>query len=365
MNIGFPTRRKFLACASVSGIASVLGGACTYTGKGDRAASSLSTQFEAAGSDRAFSPPLQTQPYVHRVAPGESRFPTAADVSAGRAYVSGGYRYFNPDLDVIILWPDSPLMLSRTAWIQGGRHVRSIGGRLINDGMVTSMFAFSMQTGSMFCEGMHVDVAGAYCDAFVNRWYREVAAEKGIRARSHPGVTLQHCLATGVNGTFEGVHGDAYQGQGPIDLIRIEEFTFESAYQGIFVPKTAPPKGLWLRRCNGRFYEPRSGSAHLYNYWFHTGRETRTSPIYPIRLEQVFAAESPSPYDQWNIYASMPNDTLEWGPALMSDAEGEYYDFSGLGIDIRGVVRRGEPPTGDFVTAESCGTNYNSSWPIL
>jgi len=320
-----------------------------------------------------FHPPRMASPYIIVAGTGETRFPRPTTDDAVSYLPEGSsLRRFNPDLDVLIHMPTTEIAITENAHVLGGRHVRLIGGKLIRSATMTSMIAFELQTGSVFIEGMYLDVAGGECDAMAVRWDQGVADEAGILRTTHAGIIVQHCLMEGIDGVSGGVHGDALQNQTGIDqgidFIRVENVTFESTYQGIFPlngttagPDEGPAQGLWLRRVNSRDYV--AGAEELISYWFHNGDVTaRSSNLYPIHLDQVYAGDPQSAL--WQDSATIPNDAYDWGPTLDTDAEGDFLDFSALGLQITGKVRRGQPPGGDFANAASVGLNYHSPWPV-
>ena len=119
--------------------------------------------WSAGGSDLRFAPPAMSNPWVYQAASGEEHWPTAADVTAGRAYVSSnnGLRYYNKDLDVVLKLPTTQQVYSGTGRIFGGRHVRVIGGDLVGQGQ-SAMLVFELQTGSVFIEGTQIDAASGW-----------------------------------------------------------------------------------------------------------------------------------------------------------------------------------------------------------
>ena len=316
----------------------------------------------------AFHPPQMSSAYVYHAAAGEYRFPNSADVTAGRAVVIDGTRYFIPTLDVVIIMPVAEVELTETGHVVGGWHVRTIGGKFKNTG-ITSMFAFANNNGSVFCEGMFLDCNGVPSDGWPSRWNQSVADQAGVALTSCPSITFQHCRIEKCNGSFAGVHGDCFQTQSDpgMSILRFEEVTFEGRYQGLSAclagNGSVPAEGLWLRRCNSKYYDTGVDQA-LISYYLHDGdTTTRNTNSYPVHLNQVYATELPAAY-VWEERICVPNTLHAWGPSdLGTDAHGDFLDFSSLGLQITGRIRRGQPPTGDFASAESVGLNYRSPWP--
>jgi hypothetical protein len=338
-----------------------------------------------AGGGRGlwFRPPAMTDPYVIHAAPGERSFPRRADVAAGAAFNARthpqdpGRRYFRADQDVIIIWPAE----ANTAGLRiyGGRHVRSIGGKVAmsTSGPTSQMWRVENVFGSCFVEGFHGDGNDFSHDGVVTRWFQAVADEAGVASTRNGPITIQNCLIEKIwygsrDGAPPGQHADAFQAQGRTGQLRFENFTFAMTGQGIFlgemglIPEPVVT-GLWCRRVNGRLLPSSLEHARkwLRSFYLHHGTSSeRATADYPIRFDDCWAGSNLPPYESHtrSILPMIPE--VPWGGRLLSDPQGAYADFSKTDMSITGVIRMGDPPQGDFVKPENVGSTYVSPWPV-
>jgi len=186
-----------------------------------------------------------------------------------------------------------------------------------------------------------------------------------VRHRS--ALVYRHRPADNITGG-PGLHGDGIQAQSPVDFVVVEEMTVVSNEQAIFIPVQTVGSTrdfVYLRKVNTH-YAQGTDNSYLRSYWFYEGTTTARDdrfPLFPWTLIDVWADDlSQAPETTW-VQAVFPQPGFTWGPAIRTDKTGVYAEFP-PGLQINGVVRKGQPPGGDFVTPATCGLNYVSPWPL-
>lgn len=239
-------------------------------------------------------------------------------VTVGPGYYTGT---FAPDQDVTFLWPTSRYSSFE---VTGGRHLRVIGGEVLKT-TAGSGLRFTGCTGSVFLEGLHVDMSKVSADAI------NVSGTTG-----RPDVYLQNLRVTGVNGSMATTHADVFQPQGPIGSLYVDRLTATSNYQGLFLPPQQPITSIDLRRVNLSYTDP-TATHVTYLLWLLD--QGQTPP--PATLTDVWV----QPRAGQSLAKSV------W-PAPVSPDGGRsgYWPHP-----VSGFVRAGSPA--DFATA---GLNYTS-----
>lgn len=254
-----------------------------------------------------WAPPAQQAPVVVKVPP---------------TYYTGT---FAPDQDVTFLWPNTPRWSSFSC--TGGRHVRIVGGQAVKT-TAGAAVNFVGVTGSVFLEGLAIDMGGISADAI------DVGGSPTAPWDARPDVYVQNCRIVGVTGSHAGIHADILQPQGAVGGIYVDGLTGSTDYQGLFLPPQKPIDRIELHRVN-LSYNP--GVDHVtYLLWLaDDGATTYTR----VTLDDVWLEPRPE---------QALTDTFY--PPTRDLAR----------INVRGSVRCSLPPHADFVPAGSVGLGYVS-----
>jgi hypothetical protein len=258
---------------------------------------------------------------------------------------------FGTTEDVIFTWPGTNRTASFT--VTGGRNIRIIGGACVKS-TAGSAIRFSGVTGSIFLEGLLIDMTAISADA-INAGGNTAAA-----FTLFPDVYIQNCRIIGVNGTAAATHADAFQPQASLGRLFIDNCTIVTTYQGIFVPPTTfPISELHISRTNFAYTDVDS-SLITYPLWFLNTGAPADVP-YPVYLSNVYLAPRPTQ----NITADcmypslglLDNNGIAVG-ALTDDSNvsGYWPAFN----KVTGSVLSGAPPGGDYAAAGSVGLGYTS-----
>jgi hypothetical protein len=231
------------------------------------------------------------------------------------------------------------------AFIEGGRNVVVIGGWISLPRDTTSdrqrrALYFKGQTGTVHVEGVLIDgSAGGQGDGI---------AINAPRAA----VQIENTRIVGLHGSEASTHADVVQPWGGVHALRIDRLTGSSAFQGLQLPVALGPIGSALVRyadLRALPAAPGRGGGHM--LWLTPPHACGDG--YPVALEQVWIAARPG--------RALAN-TVWPGVADGSACAGER-EPDGVGwprLPVRGVVRGGAPPGGDFVPRWSVGAGYRS-----
>ena len=230
------------------------------------------------------------------------------------------------------------------AFIEGGRNVVVIGGHIsLPRGTTTDQqrraLYFKGQTGTVHVEGVLIDGSGG-------------GEGDGI-AISAPGaaVQIEDVRVVDLHGSQATTHADVVQPWGGVRELRIDRLTGSSGFQGLQVPVALGPIGsAFVRYADLRALPepPGHGGGHM--LWL-TG--PRTCDGYPVALEQVWIAARPGRALANSVWPGVGDGS----PCAGAHEEG------GIGwphLPVRGIVRAGTPPGGDFVPRWSVGLGYRS-----
>lgn len=274
-----------------------------------------------------YAPPVQVSPTV--VNPGVGYFAAT----------------FAPDEDVLVVFPT----VARTAQLDivGGRHIRVIGGAGVGSG---GRVRFRGVHGSVFVQGLDLDMGGVNADAVSAHG---VQPEDGNP--TYPDVYLQDIRITGLTGTTETVHADAYQVQGPVGTLYVDRLTASTDYQGFFLNPDSGIAAAKLSRVNFREFNGTSGK-HLYL----SSTPPRAVQEYPITLDLVYSEVT-------QTGATLRSTRVYPGAGVIRDDAvpvGAVYGAATNSVSwpaesgITGRVIGGLPPDGDFVPLGVAGVGY-------
>ena len=237
--------------------------------------------------------------------------------------------------------------LQRELWIDGGRNVVVIGGRITIDSTGTSSpyqdnTAVKVRSGdpsgTVHLEGLLID--GPY-------------VADGFAIATARNVQIQNVRVERAYDNIKNAHADCVQVQRGVGNLRVDRFTCSTERQGIFLgDHDGPIRSADLRRVN--MYA--AGGRHL--LW-------QTTPTYPVSLIDVWLTIAPGfsswPFGYWT-YPQKDGRTLagriDRRRRAVVSRDGKRLWF--VGSRIGGVVRKGSPPAGDFVPAGSVGRSYVS-----
>lgn len=254
----------------------------------------------------------------------------------------GGTYSFSDGEDAEIRFPRQTVTGPIT--INGGRNIHIIGGKMdLDTGHFAIAFNNNAGMGRVFVEGMDINVNNR-CDVFALRNHRGAQLD----------FTFQNIFAYGpgynvVNGNC---HGDLIQFQaesGGGIALTVENFTGYTGGQGFFIPDRTPGDTKVFMRNVNVDYVPDPYRGGLTVYYFYDTRIAPDSKRYPVKLENVYAAWTKSdrqvaPWRNMDTDHSDPN-MIRFLPSSRID----------------GVIRRGHPNGGDFVTPSDVGANYQRS----
>ena len=301
------SRRRFLTQAGLAGAGAIL----------------LPRLARAAALKPRWAPPELTNAITVTVVEGKNSYGT-----------------FPPDQDVLVVMPT--YTRTQPVAIYGARNVRLIGGALAPRGISGSKYAlrFASTSGSICIEGVFIDGAAEPMDGIAA--YGKVGTA--------PDLTIQNCRIVNIRGTYEGVHGDIVQAQGPLGTVRIDGLTGSTDYQGLFIPNQYGIRAAELSRINLSALLTPSTGKWTHQLWLADGCENS----YPITLQDVWCQPRPGQHLGQSVYPrSEPR--ADCAPVLSADRLTLSWPE---GTGITGQVRAGTPPAGDFVPEGVAGIDY-------
>lgn len=296
-----------------------------------------------------WAPPAQTAPTIITLS-GTAFFNNktyAWTNTSGNGRPSGN-RVFDDDEDVIIYGSSSQRAVDAKLQIEGGRHVRLIGGK--NRGRVL----FLDQTGSIYVEGVSWDLSGVSSDAL------EVDGKDGYR----PDIYCQNLYATGIHGESAGEHADFIQPVGPIGVMRVDKCTFSTNYQGIFLTGAFPIAGALISRVDcawDAITKVTTGTHPLYIRQVSGQSDPLADHLFPVELNAVYMPEHDN--DTPTRAAVFPDNSQGMKGCITDtaiiDADGTVrWDPE---ANIIGKVIMGAPPGGSFVNSANVGLGYTAA----
>lgn len=279
-----------------------------------------------------------------KYAPPPQVTPTVVNVPQG--FYSGS---FGPAEDVIFNWPASVRFSEFIS--TGGRHLRIIGGASTK-GAGGSAIQVTGCTGSFFGEGLLIDTSAANIDAI------NVCGDTAATYTKFPDVYIQNTRIIGVNGTNATTHADVFQPQGSIKNLFIDKLTFSSNYQGLSLfQNQAPITSAVMSRVNG-FYTAVAGDPVTYLMWLVD--IASHAPYIPVTLNDFYMTPRAGQTLNDTVFPVLGQTNLDGLPigSLTADS---YLTMSYPALmNVKGVIRRGPPPSGDYVPAAGVGVGYTS-----
>ena len=291
-------------------------------------------------------------------APPAQTTPTTINVTAA------GTTTLSDSQDAIIQFSrTSQLVLTGAVVINGGRHIRIVGGSIRNtsnggSGNTPNVLVCTNQKGSVFVEGVELQKNGLWGHGLV-------VGTTTPTSSTTPDIYVQNCRISGVGGETAQPYS-AIRVADKIGTIRIGRVTAQAEWRA-FDLTTAwqstlgqlRPYQAYLTDCNARILATAIDGFNA--YWF---RDSCNSGVvggepYPVTLDNVWAFDesvsNPRPYNA--VEMVWPRDTAGSCAAL------EFPDFDAYwpaGSLVTGVVHTGLPPGGDFVPENAVGLNYFS-----
>ena len=288
---------------------------------------------------------------VQRTAP-KLRWPPPAQNDARIVEISSGFfssPEFGEEEDVVVKLPGIAMRDGADVQINGGRHVRIIGGHM------RGRLMWRNGSGSLFVEGVLIDL-----NTVPNR---DAITVSGASS-SPPDIYLQNIIVTGVQGTFAGVHADVFQAYGPIGRLRVHSMTADSNYQGFFIRPEFSIAGATFSRVNMKFNKRGKPEGGTFLFWCRNmqGSPAKGDAFYPVEFGPEVYAEPNARAADWP--AAFPPPGI-----LVPGKEGRNFDGA-VGADnsigwpehsgITGRVLLGPPKDGDMVKPTDIGANYRS-----
>ena len=266
-----------------------------------------------------------------------------ADLKYGMPIAKSSYRVIDLDKvstkgsiklgsneNVLFLGPDQPWRGDQIKVI-GGNHVALIGGTFkptSNKGPTT--LNFDDFRGSLYIEGVEIDNSGV--------GFRD-GLRFGGKNGTRPDVIIQNTSIENVKGKkVNAGHGDIIQPMGPVDDIKIYNFTGSTTYQGLFFSNQphksgADIRGVDLENVNLKY----NGGSKSYVLWLDRGQDVNFKNVF-VEERSGFKAQS------WSV----------WPPG--GSRSGDSISMKRYGFD--GTIKVGTPPGGDFVKPSDVGAGY-------
>jgi len=320
--------------------------------------------------------PLGEYVFYATLPPGASYLPASRWISPVTGAEYGPTGSFEPNVDVVVV---SNGMVTRPFKVVGGRCVRVIGMHFApmdaapDFTNTRSILAFYGTAQECFVEGCLFDCSGP-----IQRDPYNWAGGNAVTGINYtPRVVVQNCLAIDAHGQSDqttvmpdgtrGNHSDAGgQPFGPIGELIFDRVTGECSYQpGPLLRGNLGMGTRRLSRCNFRWKEwtadPIQNLPHPYATWLGTPIDDGVAQAnWPETWLHDYYGEPRAPdtitgfgaypgiyYTRDTQYTGLAGDgdlTLGWGPALK----------------VRGCVRQGPPPGGDFAKLTDVGIGYRS-----
>lgn len=285
---------------------------------------------QAGANELLWAPPSLTSP---------------TKISLGDGYTD---TVLGPSQDAIITLPKTPKEGGVT--IEGGHNIVLIGGEItvpsgaplgpVNNRFHTGLY-IKGATGTVHIEGVRFDAASnVLWDAI------DINAPKAT-------VQLENIRAEHIEGNFTDFHADVVQPWGGVKDLRIDRLTASSDYQGLTIPIDKGPIGsAELSHVDLYGLSDHVQQKGGYLLWLTSGTKTCTS--YPVTLQDVYVTPSPKREFGKTLWP-------DGGLTKRCDAHVRHGTATWPGLpEVRGDVRAGPPPNGEYVPPDVAGIDYVS-----
>jgi hypothetical protein len=262
----------------------------------------------------------------------------------GQGYTS---KNLKPDRDYIIQLPEEKQVGGIA--LKGGRNIVLIGGHItvppgaINQAQQRAIY-IKDATGIVHIEGVNIDNSGG-------------SEFDGIAAAAPQAILqMQNIRITGLTGTQKTLHADIFQPWGGAKEIRIDRLTGTSDYQGFQIPMDAAPIGsAEIRNVNLGYIKPINGGRPGFLLWITRGFSCIT---YPISFQDVYVEGREGETVGRSVWPPAGVDRPETAACAAVEKD-KVVSWPSL-PSVKGEVKQGPPPQGDFVPEEIVGIYYIS-----
>jgi hypothetical protein len=279
-----------------------------------------------------------------RWAPPVLSNPKVIELGTGTTYTK-----LADDQDCVIKLPKTKKTGSTI--IEGGRNITIVGGYITlpetpdrSNKAISRAIYIKNNHGTVHIEGLLIDVSGG-------------GMSDGIAISSPDSIVqIENVRVDGVFGFYHEFHADVVQAFGGVKELRIDKLTGYSAYQGLMIAIDLGPIGRAdISRVNlvcigEQIWGPKNNGGYL--IWLTPGAE-RCTPNYPVIFTEVYAL----PRSGRTLGDSVWPPTGGKTPCPASVA-GDDSVVTFPGLPVTGCVKKGLPPTGDFVLAKDVGLEY-------
>lgn len=287
--------------------------------------------YDSTSPKLRWAPPVQTSPTI---------------VSVPDGFYDGS---FGPNEDVIFNWPADSRFSEFIA--TGGRHMRIIGGASAK-GPGGSAIQITGCTGSVFVEGLAIDVSGSDLDAI------NICGDISPTYANFPDVYIQNCRLLGINGSEATNHSDGWQAQGSVGNLFMDCVTLTSNDQGISLFQNQfPTRAAYISRVNCS-YTNVTGDPVTYLFW--NMDENTSAPYKPVFVDQVyFAPRSAQNLSQciWPAAGTVNNDSIAIGATTTNSWATATFPAI---TNCTGTFTSGVPAGGDWAKSAAVGLGYVS-----
>jgi len=243
--------------------------------------------------------------------------------------------------------------------LEGGRNIVIIGGYVtlpvlmkapgqpdVSNGAISRGIYLKNNHGIVHIEGVLVDATGGgMADGIV------IASPDSI-------VQIENVRVDGVFGFNHQFHADVVQPYGGVKNLRIDKLTGYSAYQGLTIGQDQGPIGsAEISRANLVCIHPQingPGNNGGYMLWF-TSHGGSAETAYPLSLDEVYVQPRAGRTLGNSVW---PPAGFAFCPAVIA-ADGSVATWPAI-PKVKGCVKLGVPPHGDFVPAGMAGLKYVS-----
>ena len=246
-----------------------------------------------------------------------------------------------------------------TTTLDGGRNIVIIGGHVtlpvllkasgqpdVSNGAISRGIYIKNNHGVVHIEGLLVDATGGgMSDGIV------IAAPDSI-------VQIENVRVDGVFGFNHQFHADVVQPYGGVKDLRIDKLTGYSAYQGLTIGRDLGPIGsAEISRANlvcihPQIDGPRNNGGYMLWFSSHGGGADTT---YPLILDEVYIQPRAGRTLGGSVW---PPTGFAQCPAVIA-ADDSVATWPSL-PKVKGCIKKGPPPHGDFVPVGVAGLNYVS-----